>query len=281
MTALGFYDKAFSLVNKVFLKMTVVGPGVSFRIFSIIQDEPERFRLAYHKVVMTTTLMTYCAFATVAIMAPHLIVVVLGARWSPAIVPCQVLCVSFALKAMNQYSVTAANARGWVWPTVFRQIIGVLCIAGGVYYAAPRWGIDGAAFAVWVDRLLPLFDPRYHAGGNRTRLGGYVEAPGPRDRSRDLGGEHVVGDRLILAPRAGSLVILCVQSAAAALIALGFAVWCPFREARVLLHDAVNDYFPRLAARLWRDVAVSQEANKQRRRAVKKAAAEAQANLPS
>jgi hypothetical protein len=93
------------------------------------------------------------------------------------------------------------------------------------------------------------------------------------------------GIDVVLAPRAGSMVILFAQATAGALIALGFGVWCPFRDARVLFHDAVHDYFPRLATRLWPDVAATQQENKQanrrRRRGVREAASEAQPSSTS
>jgi hypothetical protein len=49
-------------------------------------------------------------------------------------------------------------------------------------------------------------------------------------------------------------VILVAQAAAAALFLLAFAWWCPFREARELMHEIVSDLSPRVARFVWRDV---------------------------
>jgi O-antigen/teichoic acid export membrane protein len=268
MSALGFYDKAFSVVNKLFSKMTVVGPSVSFRIFSALQDEQERLRLAYQKVLMTTTLMTYGVFAAVGVMAPHLIVVAFGEKWRPAILPCQVLCFSFALKVMDQYAMTASNARGWVWPHVWRQVISVACIVCGVYYAAPRWGIDGAALAVLGSAVISSILTQgilQKATGMGWRDTLKPQVPGVTVATLVILTLWTIDT--ILAARVGSPTVMVVQAATAFVIVLSFAVWCPFPQVRVLLFDAVSDYSPTLAGRLWQDVGVRQRAAKKERRA--------------
>ena len=49
--ALGLYDKAYSTMNRFLVRMNTGGPGVMFRIFAVIHEEPERFRRAYTKVM--------------------------------------------------------------------------------------------------------------------------------------------------------------------------------------------------------------------------------------
>jgi PST family polysaccharide transporter len=278
MAPLGFYDKAFSLVNRLYSRMTVVGPGVSFRVFSIIQDEPERFRRAYHKVVMTTTIITYAGFAALGVMAPHLVVVAFGERWRPSIVPCQLLCVSFALKAMNQYAVTASHARGWIWPDVWRQIVGVTCVIGGVYFASGAWGIDGAAAAVLMASLVMFLLTQgimRAATGMKWADTLWPQAPGITIAALLVTTLWAIDGAL--GRSAASPVILLIQALAAVVVVLMFAMWCPFREARILFHDAVNDLSPKVARRLWSDVAIMQLAEKRSRRGIASVAKEADA----
>jgi PST family polysaccharide transporter len=266
MTALGFYDKAFSLTNRLYLRITVVGPNVSFRIFSIIQDEPERFRLAYHKVIMTTTLVTYTAFAVLGAMAPQLIVVAFGEQWKPTVLPFQILCFSFAMKTLNQYAVSASEARGWIWSQVWRQIVQVICIVVGVYLASP-WGIDGAALAVAGAGLVMFFLTQSMM---RAATGlAWADTLRPQVPSFVLSG--LLGVSLVtvnyaLVAWAPPHLILLAQAFAAGLIVLAFAWWCPFRDVRVIMHDTVGDLSPRIARWIWKDVAAEQRAEKDRRR---------------
>jgi O-antigen/teichoic acid export membrane protein len=266
MTALGFYDKAFSLGNQLYLRMTVVGPGVSFRIFSIIQDQPERFRRGYHKVIMTATLLSYPAFAALGAVAPHLIVLGFGEPWRPAIVPFQVLCVSFSLKLLNQYATSASQARGWIWPQVWRQLVQVLCIVIGVYLATP-WGIVGAALAVVGATVIMFFLTQ---GMMRAATGlewaDILRPQVPAVATSAFLVATLWSIDLAFAGKVAPFLILTAQVAAAGILGLVFAWWCPFRDVRELLHDAVSDVAPRLADWVWRDVATKQQAEKARRR---------------
>jgi O-antigen/teichoic acid export membrane protein len=265
MTALGFYDKGFSIANKLYLRMTVVGPAVSFRIFSIIQDEPERFRRGYHKVIMTATLVGYSAFAALGAMGPHLVVVTFGDRWRPTIVPFQVLCVSFSLKLLNQYATAASQAHGWIWPQVWRQLVQLSCIVVGVYLATP-WGVNGAAVAVLGASVVMFFLTQ---GMMKSATGlGWADILRPQIPAATVAASLLTAlwgvDVLLTHLGMIAPAILSAQAIAAVLIVLAFAWWCPFPEARVILHDTVNDLSPRVAAWLWSDVARQQE--KRRRR---------------
>jgi O-antigen/teichoic acid export membrane protein len=271
MTALGFYDKAYGIVGKISQRLTVVGPGVSFRVFSIIQEERERFRQAYRKVIMMTTLITYSMFAVVGATAPHLIVVVLGEQWRPSVVPCQILCVAFGFKVLNQYAITASSAHGWVWQDVTRQIIGITLLVAGIYLAAGPWGINGVAVAVLAVAVINFVMTQ---GITRAATGlRWADTLAPMSPAATLAVLLVASLWAIdarLAATEGPVVTLLTQAVAAMLIGLAFAKWCPFAQARVLMHDALNDVAPALAARLWSDIAEMQAAEKRSRRAARR-----------
>jgi O-antigen/teichoic acid export membrane protein len=256
---LGFYDKAFSICNKVFNKMTVVGPAVSFRIFAIIQDDPLRFQRAFRKVIMTVTLAGYLVFAALGAMAPSLIVVVLGEKWRPSVIPFQILCVAFSFRVLNQYANAAEQARGWIWPQIWRMAAQVGCIIVGVYLAVP-WGITGAAVAVLGATIVMFFLTQ---GMMRTATGlGWADVLQPQVPAI-TGAAALIGmlwglDAIM--PRATSpVVVLATQMSATGLFALAFAWWCPFAEARVLMHEIVSDVSPRAASLVWGSVTTTRK----------------------
>jgi O-antigen/teichoic acid export membrane protein len=269
VTALGFYDKAFSSVNRVFNKLTVVGPGVSFRIFSIIQDDFVRFQRAYRKVIMTVTLVGYFIFGALGTMGPHLIVVAFGEQWQQSVFPFQVLCVSFALKLLNSFATSAAQARGWIWPLVWRQVLQVVCIVVGVALAA-RWGIEGAAIAV-LGATVAMFFLTQTVMRKATGLGwtDILEPQIPAVTTSALliailWGIDIGLKALLLSPQ--PFVILIAQAAACVLYAVAFARWCPFAEARELMHEVVSDFSPAVARFLWRDLPPVEKKKKKKKR---------------
>ena len=71
-----------------------------FRIFALIHKEPERFRRAYRKVILTVSLIAFPIFAGLLAAAPELFVVMFGPRWEPAVRPFQILCVAGMMKLL-------------------------------------------------------------------------------------------------------------------------------------------------------------------------------------
>jgi O-antigen/teichoic acid export membrane protein len=147
MTALGFYDKAFNLMSRVLDRLNQAGPVISFRVFALIQDEQERYRRGYRKVTLSATLLGYPALTVLALVGEPLFRVLFGEQWVVAARPFQILCVAGAFKMLNTYSASVVEAAGHVWAEVWRQVVYLALIVGGVVALRP-WGTTGAALAV-------------------------------------------------------------------------------------------------------------------------------------
>ncbi len=152
VVALGFYDRAFRAMDRILARINTGGPMVSFRVFALIQDEPERFRKAYLKVIMGASLVTYPVLFGLAAIAPDLIPVLYGEQWDPVVAPLQILCVAGTLKVMNEYASTAVQALGKIWNQVWRQGVYAGLIVVGVA-AFSRWGLPGAAVGVLIPTI--------------------------------------------------------------------------------------------------------------------------------
>jgi PST family polysaccharide transporter len=146
VTALGYYDKAFNTVENLTNRLSL-GTTVMFRIFSIIQEERERFVRAYRKAVLTGTLITLPVFAGLMVAAREFIVVVFGPAWESSVLPFQLLCAAGALRFISDYASAAVQATGQVWNEVWRKVAQVLLIVVGIL-AFRSWGIVGAALGV-------------------------------------------------------------------------------------------------------------------------------------
>lgn len=150
LSALGFYDKAFTLMNRAVTGINSAGPVVSLRVFALIHEEQERFQNAYRKVLLISTFLAYPVFTALIFMAPALITVMFGQQWDLAVVPFQILCVAGCLKILNAYASTAIQSRGWIWGEVWRQCLYVALIAGGAAVGS-RWSrLVGASAGVLV-----------------------------------------------------------------------------------------------------------------------------------
>ncbi len=253
ITALGFYDKAFVTMKRLTAKLNLAGPGVSFRIFALIHDEPERFRRAYRKVILSITVLGYPAITGMIVTAPELIEILFGDQWLPAVLPFQILCAGALLQLLNTYASTALQAKGHIWSQVTRQVVATIVLVASVWIFS-RWGIAGAAAGVvaatlvmtvmltgilrrlaalsWRDLLSPQVPALVCAGGLLLVL---------------------VATRMLVRsiteqPAAETLLAVCVTIGA--VYYLSFLLFSRFRDVRAVLQETLEDLAPSLARRL-------------------------------
>jgi len=147
MTPLGYYDKAFNTASKLSDRISLGGSGVLLTAFALMQDDLPRFSRAYRKVILSVSLVSFPVLAGVAFVANELVQVMFGARWQPAALPLQILCVATMFRQIGLYASSATQAQGYIWSEVKRQALAVLVLAVGVVTLS-RWGIGGAAAGV-------------------------------------------------------------------------------------------------------------------------------------
>lgn len=247
MATLGIYDKAFSTVNRALNRMNGGGPGVTFRVFAIIQDEPERFGRAYRKVVMSMTLVAFPVFAVLVAVASQFMTLLFGLQWAPAALPFQILCVAGCLKLLNSYASSAVQATGRVWSEVWRQALYVLLIVVGLV-ALRQGGAAGAATAVLVASavmavLMHLLLLKVTPLRWLELLGTLVPALLCAATSAGVVLAVQLGVRRLPFPVADLWLLLC-QAAAAVLAYLGFMLFAPLANLRALVREMHDDLAP-------------------------------------
>lgn len=246
VTALGYYDKAFNTMNRV-VDRVGFGPNVFFRIFAIIQDDPERLRRAYEKVMVSIALLVFPTFAGMIVMAPQLIEVAFGPQWIPSVLPFQILCVAGAMRLLVAYASAATQAAGLIWSEVWRQVAFVAMVVGGVLLFR-AWGIAGAAVgvasaSVCMAGLMQILASRLTGLGLRALL--LATLPGATAAMGLVlvlftvsGGVRSLVDE----PRAWQLLI--PQLVSALVFVVVFVIYGPFKAARAVLEETVGDFAP-------------------------------------
>jgi O-antigen/teichoic acid export membrane protein len=255
IAALGFYDKAFSTMNRALTRMNDGGPGVVFRIFSLIHDDAERFRRAYAKVVMSSSMLAFPAFAVLIVTAPQFMIVVFGPRWLPAAVPFQILCLGALLKLLNSYASAATQAAGYIWSEVWRQVTYTALIVGSLI-ALRRWGPAGAAtgvlfatavMAVLMHVLLIRITTLRWTDVFRPQVPASLCAIGAAGAA--LLTEYAVRSA-VGAPAAW--LLLASQTVIAITFCSLFVLFAPHRGLRALVHEMAIDLFPaRVTQHRW------------------------------
>ncbi len=252
MDALGLYDKAFSTMSRFLGRMNTGGPTVMFRIFAMIHEEPARFRSAYSKVIMSATLLGFPILAVMAVTGEPLMVILFGANWSPAIVPFQILCAAGALKLLNSYASSAAQASGRVWLEVWRQVTYIVLIVAGLV-AFRSWGPPGAAIGVLLATI--VMSVMMHVLLRRVTGLTWWEIIRPQVPSLLCAAvvaavTYAVGRAMRTGLEAPSQVsLLVVQGATAALAYVAFVFFAPHTGLRALVREMLVDLAPPFVTR--------------------------------
>lgn len=255
MAALGFYDKAFTTMNRIVNRLTL--GQAYFRIFSIIHEEPLRFRRAYARLVLTVSVIGLPAFATAIVVAEPLFVLMYGEKWLPAVLPFQLLCAGGILKLLNAYASQANEATGNIWPQTLRQGLGAICIVIGAFAGARVWGIAGAATGVAAG--MAILTVSMQALVRRTTGLTWGEMLRPQIPALACTG-LVVGTLLavgrtltVLTPDPPEWQLLLSQAVAGGLVYVIFILFSPFADLGDVVTETGHQLLPpRMAERLDR-----------------------------
>jgi PST family polysaccharide transporter len=146
--ALGFYERAYRMPDAIVRELGKTTNSVLFSAFSKIQDDRERLRRAFVRVLLSLCLPSYPALAGMALVAPALVPIVFGQAWIPTVAPLQVLCVAGYFRLFSQLATTLMNAMGRIRAEAAWRTVSLGFLAAGCWIAATRWGIVEVALAI-------------------------------------------------------------------------------------------------------------------------------------
>lgn len=136
-TQLGQYTRAEQF-NVIFSSnLTSVVQRVSYPVLSSIQDESERLREAYRKVIKTTMLLTFSCMLGLAAIAKPLIIILIGDVWLPAAYLLQIICFSGMLYPLHAINLNILQVKGrsdlFLKLEIIKKIIAVGPIVLGIF----------------------------------------------------------------------------------------------------------------------------------------------------
>ncbi|MCA9731253.1 MAG: lipopolysaccharide biosynthesis protein [Deferribacteres bacterium] len=147
--ALGIYDKAFGLMRLPQKHLTKGMNSVVFAAVSRIQDEPERVRQAFRKVILAVGLISFPILAGMAVIAPYLVPILLGDQWLDTIAPLQIMCISGILLTIDPFITSVLTGMGLVKFTAARRGLEFV-LMGIAAFVGVQFGLSGVAIAALV-----------------------------------------------------------------------------------------------------------------------------------
>lgn len=146
LSALGFYERAFNLMRTPQRLITNSVGGVLFSAFARMQGEHERLRLAFRKVVVTISVLSYPLLFGMMILAEEFILLMYGDQWLATVTPLRIMCLTGLFFSIDPLLGSILTSSGFVKYTAYRQVVEVALLAVACYIGS-FWGIAGVAWA--------------------------------------------------------------------------------------------------------------------------------------
>jgi len=145
--ALGFYNRAYQFLLLPAQVFGTVTSTVLFPTLSSIQDQPERVARAYLRTMGVIALLTLPVGGVLAVIAPELVLFLLGEQWTGMIAPFQILVVTLLFRTGYKISDAVTLATGSMYRRALRHWIYAAAVAAGAYFGLP-YGLAGVATGV-------------------------------------------------------------------------------------------------------------------------------------
>ena len=135
---LGQYTKAREYVDLVSRNVTSVVQRVSYPTLSIIQDDINRLKNGYRRVIRVTALVVFMMVFFMAGCAKQLILVLIGDQWLPCVPMMQLVCFSMALFPLHAINLNMLQVQGrsdlFLKLEIVKKVIGILPILAGIFF---------------------------------------------------------------------------------------------------------------------------------------------------
>ena len=111
-STLGQYTRGKQFSDIFSSNMTSIVQRVSYPVLSSVQDEKERMREGYRKIIRTTMLASFVLLFGLSAVADSLVVTLIGQQWQEAAHYLQILCLSACLYPLHAINLNMLQVQG-------------------------------------------------------------------------------------------------------------------------------------------------------------------------
>ncbi|RUT77868.1 MOP flippase family protein [Ancylomarina longa] len=162
-TALGFYAQARKLQQVPVATLAQVVGNVTFPAFSKIQDENERLRVGFRKLIKLLVFINFPLMIGLAIIAKPLLVLILGVKWLPSVPYFQLLCIAGMIYTLHASNLNILKVKGrsdlFLYLEIIKKGIVVIAIVIGL-----NWGIIGLVVGQICTSFISFFINAFYTG---------------------------------------------------------------------------------------------------------------------
>lgn len=159
----GYYARANSLMMLPVGNISVALNKVVFPIFSKIQDDIPKLKIAYRKVMLIVMFLVSPIIVIMGIMAEPLIIFLFTDRWLPMVPMFQIICITGLLYPIHLYNLIILQVKGrsdlFLKLEIIKKILVLLILPISMYF-----GFYAILWGQLISSILALFINTHFAG---------------------------------------------------------------------------------------------------------------------
>ena len=148
VTALGFYQMAYSLSSAPTAEIAHVVSKVTFPAYAILQENLRVLRAGYLKALKVTSYVSFGMACFIVVLAEDFTRLFLGDKWAPIVPIMQILVIAGVIRSVAATTGPVFIAMGKPKIDTTWQILRLTVLFIAIFPLALTWGINGAALAV-------------------------------------------------------------------------------------------------------------------------------------
>ncbi len=134
---LGYYTRADQFSRLASQNLTGTVQRVSYPVLSQVQDDDERLKSGYKKLIITTMFITFFVMLGMVAVARPMIVTLIGEKWLPSVEYLQLICLSSMLFPLHALNLNILNVKGrsdlFLKLEVVKKLLAVPVIMAGIF----------------------------------------------------------------------------------------------------------------------------------------------------
>ena len=162
-TELGFYTRAEQFTNLPSQNIDIVIQRVSYPVLSTMQDDIQKLKEAYKKLIKSTMLITFVLMLGMAAIAKPMILTLIGEKWISSVVYIQLLCFVGMLYPLHSLNLNMLNVQGrsdlFLRLEVIKKLLAVPIIIIAILY-----GIKIMIIGMFVNSCMAYYLNSYWSG---------------------------------------------------------------------------------------------------------------------
>ena len=145
--ALGVYTRAYQLMMLPAKYIGQVLTVVLFPVMAKLQDKRQQLTRAYLASIAMITLASAPMGVLMVTLAPEIVEVLLGPKWTDTVLPFQILAIGVVARGSYKIDDALAKALGFLYQRSLRDAIYAVAVVLGALIGL-RWGLAGVALGV-------------------------------------------------------------------------------------------------------------------------------------